>query len=111
MQNKQCTRIADQVYVLGNTLPQLMENFKEVLSRARRANLTFKPSKVVICPKTTVILGWSKEGSEWSPTTHVISPLSQAEPPSTVKKLRGWLGAYRQIAKTIPHHSVVLQSF
>ena len=40
-----------------------------------------------------------------------MSPLSLAEPPSTVKKLRGWLGAYRQVAKTIPNHAVILQSF
>ena len=46
------------------------------------------------------------------PTNHVISPLSQAEPPSTVKKLFGWLRVYRQIAKTIPHHVIIiLQSF
>ena len=52
-----------------------------------------------------------KIGHEWFPTDHVLSPLAQAEPPSTVKKLRGWLGAYRQIAKTIPNHSVAIQTF
>ena len=82
-----------------------------VLDRTRQSNLTFKPSKVVICPKSTVILGWQKNGSKWFPTEHVLSPLAQAEPPSTVKKLRGWLGAYRQIAKTIPNHAVVLKNF
>ena len=111
VQNKQCTRIADQIYVLGNSVTELMQNFKTVMTRARNANLTFKPSKIIVCPQTTVILGWKKCGSEWAPTEHVLSPLSKAEPPSTVKKLRGWLGAYRQIAKTIPNHSVVLQKF
>ena len=111
VQQKRCTRIADQVYVLGNSVPELIENFKVVMDRARNANLTFKPSKIIVCPQTTVILGWQKTGNEWFPTDHVLSPLSQAEPPSTVKKLRGWLGAYRQIAKTIPNHAVVLQNF
>ena len=104
-----CTRIADQVYVLGSSPEELAANFNTVLYRARKANLTFKPSKILICPSNTVILGWKKEGNFWSPTSHIISPLSLAEPPSTVKKLRGWLGAYRQIAKTIPKHAVILQ--
>ena len=111
VQQKKCTRIADQIYVLGNSLTELIENFKMVLSRTRQSNLTFKPSKIVICPESTVILGWQKKGSQWFPTEHVLSPLSKAEPPSTVKKLRGWLGAYRQIAKTIPNHAVVLKNF
>ena len=79
--------------------------------RAKTAGLTFKPSKVIICPKTTTILGWQKSGNDWAPTKHVLSPLAEAEPPSTVKKLRGWLGAYRQIARTIPNHAVYLQVF
>ena len=111
VQQKKCTRIADQIYVLGNSLEELVDNFKVVLHRARQSNLTFKPSKVVICPETTIILGWKKKGKQWFPTEHVLSPLAQAEPPSTVKKMRGWLGAYRQIAKTIPQHATVLKSF
>ena len=111
VKDKKCTRIADQLYILGGSLTELSENFKMALQRARNANLTFKPSKVVICPKSTVILGWQKIEHKWFPTDHVLSPLSLAEPPSTVKKLRGWLGAFRQVAKTIPHHAVVLQPF
>lgn len=111
IKEKKCTRIADQVYILGNSLAELNGHLKEVLTRARKAGLTFKPSKVVICPKTTVILGWKKIDNEWFPTEHVLSPLSLAEPPSTVKKMRGWLGSYRQISKTIPNHASVLQCF
>ena len=111
VKDKKVTRIADQIYVLGNSIPEVLRNFKTVLERAKRANMTFKASKLIVCPKSTIILGWEKEGSEWSPTNHVLSPLAKAEPPTTVKKLRGWLGAYRQIAKTIPNHSVVLQPF
>ena len=106
-----CTRIADQIYVLGNSVIELAENFKEILARARNANLTFKASKIIVCPHSTVILGWKKQGSLWLPTQHVLSPLSAAEPPATVKKMRGWLGAFRQISKTIPNHAVVLQPF
>lgn len=111
VKERKCTRIADQIYVLGSSLQELAINFKEVLHRGKLANLTFKPSKIVICPVTTIVLGWKKHEHKWFPTEHILSPLSLAEPPSTVKKLRGWLGAYRQIAKTIPHHAIVLQPF
>ena len=111
VKNNRCTRIADQIYVLGNNLTEVADNFKEVLNRAKLAGLTFKPEKIVVCPKSTVILGWKKINHEWFPTNHVLSPLAQAEPPSTIKKLRGWIGAYRQIAKTIPNHSSVIQVF
>ena len=107
--NKKCTRIADQIYILGNSLTEVAANLKEVLHRAQLAGLTFKPEKIVVCPKTTIILGWKKVGNDWFPTDHVLSPLAQA--PSTVKKLRGWIGAYRQIAKTIPNHSASIQTF
>ena len=111
VQSKKCTRIADQIYVLGESLTDLLDNFKEVLSRARTAGLTFKPAKVIVCPKTTVILGWQKSGNMWSPTEHVTAPLSKADPPTTIKKMRGWLGAYRQICKTIPNHASFIQTF
>ena len=106
-----CTRIADQIYVLGNNLQDLLSNFRRVLEKAKSSNLTFKPSKLIVCPKETVILGWKKAGNQWMPTEHITSPLSLAEPPTTVKKMRGWLGSYRQIAKTIPNHSTLLQPF
>ncbi len=41
----------------------------------------------------------------------MFCPPLVAEPPSTAKKLRGFLGAYRKITKTIPNHSTVLQPF
>ena len=46
LQNKQCT-IADKVYVLGNTMPQLMENFKEVLTRLGEPTKLLKLSKLL----------------------------------------------------------------
>ena len=54
------TRMADGLYVLGDTLEDLSKNFIEVLKRAELCGLTFKPSKVVIAPETTVLFGWKK---------------------------------------------------
>ena len=54
---EQMTRMADGIYVLGQTLEELHENFQEVLLRARLCGLTFKPSKIVIAPVNTILFG------------------------------------------------------
>ena len=61
--NEKLTRMADGLYVLGNTFGELFENLHEVFERARTANLTFKPSKILICPQDTIIFGWRKKGN------------------------------------------------
>ena len=107
-QSKRMTRMADGIYVGGDTLKDLSTNLIEVFTRARNCGLTFKPSKIVVCPVSTILFGWKKTGSFWSPTNHVISPLSTSPPPKTVKQLRGWIGAYRQVSDTIKDHSITL---
>merc|ERR1711888_155599 len=39
---------------------------------------------------------------------HTISPLTQAEPPNTVKQLRGWLGSFKQLTDCIPQYAILL---
>ena len=80
------TRMADGIYVLGQTLEELHENFREVLQRARLCGLTFKPSKIVIAPVNTILFGWQKIGDGWRPTPHTISPLAAATPPKLLNK-------------------------
>ena len=48
MSSDQMTRIADDLYVIADTLEQLAESFKEVFFRESLCGLTFKPSKLVI---------------------------------------------------------------
>ena len=61
--DERMTRMADGLFILGDTLENLLANFREALSRARLCGLTFKPSKVVVAPVNTVIFGWKKEGA------------------------------------------------
>ena len=102
------TRMADGLYVLGDTLEALEANFREILSRSHLCGLTFKPSKVCICPVDTVLFGWKKVGAGWVPTPHTISPLTLAEPPNTVKQLRSWLGSFKQLTACIPRYATLL---
>ena len=102
------TRMADGLFVLADTLQDLEKNFIQVLSRAELCGLTLKPSKLIIAPLKTVIFGWQKNGSGWSPTSHVVSPLINASPPTTVKQARSWVGAYKQMTECIPRYDVLL---
>ena len=103
---KQTVRHADGIYVLGNTPEEVLVNMREVFNRGRLSGLTFKPQKVVTCLKVSQLFGWVKKGHEWSPTNHVISPLSTAPPPKTVKALRGWLRAFKQVSVCVPNYAV-----
>lgn len=99
------TRMADGIYVLGNTYAELAENLKMVFERARNANLTFKPTKIIICPQDTVIFGWRKIGDAWQPTEHTVLPLIRANTPNTIKQLRSWIGSFKQLSMCIKNLS------
>ena len=107
-QQGKMSRMADGLYVGGSSPKDLLENLRSVFHRARLCGLTFKPSKIVICPLKTILFGWEKNGNLWSPTPHVVTPLSQAPRPKTVKQLRGFIGAFRQLSSTIPNYSMKL---
>ena len=106
--DKKTVRHADGIYVLGNSEDEVFNNLAEVFERAKLSGLTFKPSKIVIMPKQTQMFGWIKIGTSWKPTSHVISPLASAEHPTTVKKLRGWLGAFKQVTACIKNYAPLI---
>ena len=105
---KKTVRHADGIYVLGNSVQEVHDNLAEVFERAKLSGLTFKPKKIVICPKTTQLFGWRKEGTSWQPTNHVLSPLASADHPTTIKKLRGWLGAFKQVTACIKDYAFMI---
>ena len=78
------------------------------LTRARLAGLTFKPKKIVVAPKETILFGWKKSGDGWRPTDHTITPLAHASEPSTVKQLRSFLGSVKQLSECLENYAVLL---
>ena len=106
--SEKMTRIADSLFPLGDTYDELITNYEETLRRARAANLTFKPGKVIVCPQNTVLFGWRLSGTEWTPTSHTVSALSRAKLPSTVKGLRSFLGSFKQFSECVRNYSEVL---
>ena len=50
VQEDKLAQMADGLHVLGTSIEELVQNYTEVLHRASLCNLTFKPSKVIVCP-------------------------------------------------------------
>ena len=95
VQSGQLAQMADGIHVLGQSVDQLASNYIEVLNRAEWCNFTFKPSKVIVCPRNVTLFGWNLRDNMWYPTAHTISALVNAPKPSTVKQLRSFLGSFK----------------
>ena len=102
------TRMADGVYPLGDTPEELLLNFIEVLQRAKNCGFTFKPSKLIVAPKTSNLFGWILSDSKWSPTEHTMSALTNAPTPVTVKQLRSFCGSFKQFTMCVPRYAEIL---
>ena len=101
-------RHADGLHVLGDSLEELHGNLKEVLEQLQKCGMTLKPSKVIVDPVNSVLFGWRLEGDRWFPTEHTISTLASCKRPSTVKKMRSFLGAFKQFTDLVPQYAVLL---
>ena len=92
-----------------NTVEDLFKDLMEVFKRFRACNMTIKPSKLIICPKKTFLLGWEYSNQAWRPSAHKLNPLASAPEPSTVKQLRSWWGASKQLSPGLPSYAEIFQ--
>ena len=98
-------RLADDLYCGGNTLDELLNNWKRVLESLQRCNLKLSPSKTFICPRSTTILGWVWTQGKLSASPHRIAVLTNCPPPDTLRGLRSFIGAYKVLSRVLPHCS------
>ena len=101
-------KIADDLYIGGQTVSELLINWERVLLRFENNNLRLSPSKTVICPITTTILGWVWSAGSIRASAHKITPLATSPPPPTVKCLRSWIGAFKHLKVCVPGYSSLL---
>ena len=111
MKEDRVTRMADSIFPIADSLEELAVNYAECLRKAELCNMTFKPSKTVIAPRTSTLFGWRLSDGEWTPLPHVTSSLSRTELPTTFKQLRSFLGAFKQINECVPAYSSLLSPF
>ena len=100
--------IADDLYVGGSTVQELLYNWECLLYLMHKNNLKLSSSKTVVCPKSTTILGWIWCNGSLSISSHKICPLLSSEPPKTCTQMRSFLGAFKDIARGIPRCSSLL---
>ena len=101
-------KIADDLYVVGSTVSELLSNWERLLSILQRNNLSLSATKTIIVPKSTTILGWIWKCGTLSVSPHKICPLLSTMPPKTCTAMRSFLGAYKDIARAIPRCTSIL---
>ena len=89
----------------GNTLDELLSNWKRVLDALQKSNLKLSPSKTVTCPRSTTILGWIWTQGALSATPDRAAVLAKCPPPDTVRGLRSFIGAYKVLSRVLPNCS------
>ena len=110
IQDGKLAQMADGLHVLADSIPDLLNYYEEVLTRADLCHLTFKPSKVIVCPKVVNLFGWILNDQTWLPTPHIISSLANASTPSTVKQLRSFLGSFKQLSSSLPKYAPTIHA-
>ena len=101
-------KLADDLYCGANSPQALLENWRRILQALEKCNLHLSPSKTIICPRSTTILGWKWSEGSLSASPHRISTLSSCPPPDTVRGLRSFIGAYKVLGRVLPKCALML---
>lgn len=102
------TKIADDLYCGGNSIDEVLSTWEQVLSILQENGLHLSARKTVICPTSTVILGWIWRKGTLSASPHRISALEVCKPPETVFGLRSCIGSFKFLGKVLPAYSDVI---
>ena len=89
------SKVADDLYIGGQTIEQLFHNWVVVLNILYENGLKLKSIKTFIAPTHAQILGWDWHLGHISACAHKTLPLIKCEPPTTVTALRSYIGAYK----------------
>lgn len=101
-------KLADDLYCGGNTVEELLINWRKVLQALCHSGLRLSASKTVICPRQTVILGWMWSNGTLRATSHRVATLSCCSPPSKVGGMRSFIGAYKVLARVLQNCAKLL---
>lgn len=108
MQGK-VAKLADDLYIGGETIEDLYSNFEQVLGILLENNLKLKAKKTYIAPRSVTLLGWIWNAGNLQASPHKLTALSECEPPSTVTGLKTWIGAFRHLARVVKDYGVWLR--
>ena len=98
-------KLADDLYCGDDTPEALLNNWTRVLEALDRCNLRLSPTKTVIFPRSTTILGWVWSQGSLSASPHRIAVLTSCPPLQSVKGLRSFIDAYKVLSCVLPNCS------
>jgi hypothetical protein len=101
-------KIADDLYCGGDTPEEAYTNWGRVLEALHKNGLSLSASKTVICPKSTVVLGWVWSQGTLKASSHKIATLGATDPPKTVRALRSFIGAYKVLSRVLKGYAELL---
>ena len=101
-------KLADDLYVGGDTPEEALHNWSRVLKALDDNNLRLSAAKTVVCPKSVNILGWVWRQGTLTASPHKVSALEVVEPPTTVHGLRSFIGAYKVLSRVLKGYAVLL---
>ena len=111
IQQGQAAKLADNLYVGGNTPEELYANWEQILHALSECNLKLSPNQTVINPQEVTILGWIWNNGTLKASSHSITSLSTCAIPKTVRQLRSFIGAYKILSRVIKHCSQYLDKY
>ena len=94
-------KVADDLYIGGDTPEELLGTWEKVLSALQRCDLNLSAAKTIIAPKCTSILGWIWELGTIRANPHRVSTLSALRTPTNVSGMLSFIGAYKVLARVI----------
>ena len=103
--------IADDIYVGGNTVGELLKYRESVLDRLHQNNLTLSAPKAIICPKKSTILGWTWNSGTITASSHKTAPLAVVDPPKTCSAMKSFIGAFRAISRCFDKYTSLISPF
>ena len=101
-------KLADDLYCGGDTVEEALSSWSRLLHALHENNLHLSARKTVICPRSTVILGWIWSNGTLKASPHRIASLSSVEPPASIQGLRSFIGAYKVLSRVLPTYANLL---
>ena len=105
LQDGIAAKLADDLFCGADTPEELLQSWQRILAALDKCNLHLSPSKTVICPRSTTILGWVWTQGHLSASPHRVSAIASCPPPDTVRGIRSFIGAYKALSRVLPNCS------
>ena len=114
LQDGSCCKIADNIFVGGQTHQEAATTYAAILAKLHATNLKVAGSKTHIFPHSVDILGWIwKTGGRLlpSPQRQLALKNTKQEDLITVKDLRSWVGLYKTLLIATLNLATIMDPF